>query len=170
MVVERGSLGSAGLDYFAVASAGGFGQVDEGVHCSPIQTRSRGNIMSFIQKVWTLVSSNMNSIPSPGGKLARPGRPRARAARLSATSTLKVVSPMRTVGPAGGSAVGETTGPVAVFDGVSAGFPVAGGVAELPELPQARVTPTRKKTTTCCHRLPLNRLASIAWNVCRSRR
>ena len=87
-----------------------------------IHTKSRANLIPFIQKADALPLSKTKSMPVWGARESRPERPRVRRAGVWATSASKTASPMVTTGPVGtgvavdASGVGAE-GAVAVADG-----------------------------------------------------
>jgi hypothetical protein len=112
-----------------VAGWGTSGVMSTTVQSEPIQTKSSGKRMSFIQKAVVLPDSNMNSIPVLGGSLSRLDNPLVRLSGVSAISAAKATSPMvtrgvRVWGPGAGVLVragrGDAVG-VAAGEGVDMG-------------------------------------------------
>ena len=91
---------------------------------APIQTKSSGKRMPFIQKEVVCPSGNTNSMPLWGARLSRSPKPLPRSSGVSATSASNATPPMITAGlAADGAAVGVG---VCVF--VCIGVDVAVGV------------------------------------------
>ena len=91
-----------------------------------IHTKSRANLIPFIQKADALPLSKTKSMPVWGARESRPERPRVRRAGVWATSASKAASPMVTTGPVGtGVAVGASGVGAEALVGVADG-PVCG--------------------------------------------
>ena len=126
----NGELGDSGLGTSSVMSTT--------VQSAPTHTKSRGNCISFIQKLDAWPLSKMKSIPVSEGRLGLPDRPLVRRGDVLAISALKRTPPIVTAGPSvwsGGGAmvVGtETVGDVAVASAVGVGAWTDVGVAVLP--------------------------------------
>ena len=95
---------------------------------APIQTKSSGKRMPFIQKEVVCPSGNTNSMPLWGARLSRSPKPLPRSSGVSATSASNATPPMITAGLVdGGAAVGVGVG-VCVDVGVDVGVCVGIGV------------------------------------------
>ncbi len=95
---------------------------------APIQTKSSGKRMPFIQKEVVCPSGNTNSIPLWGDRLSRSPKPLPRSSGVSATSAPNATPPMITAGLViDGAAVGVGVG-VVVGAGVGVDMRVGIGV------------------------------------------
>ena len=91
---------------------------------APIQTKSSGKRMPFIQKEVVCPSGNTNSMPLWGARLSRSPKPLPRSSGVSATSASNATPPMITAGLVDdGAAVGVGAG-VCVDVGVDVGVGV----------------------------------------------
>ena len=101
---------------------------------APIQTKSSGKRMPFIQKEVVRPSGNTNSIPLLGARLSRSPKPLPRSSGVSATSASNATPPMMTAGLVDdGAAVGVGAGVcvgvgVDMRAGVGDGADVGGGL------------------------------------------
>ena len=78
---------------------------------APIQTKSSGKRMPFIQKEVVCPSGNTNNMPLWGARLSRSPKPLPRSSGVSATSASNATPPMITAGlAADGAAVGVGVG------------------------------------------------------------
>ena len=108
------------------------------VQSAPTHMKSRGNCISFIQKLDAWPLSKMKSIPVSERRLGLPDRPLVRRGDVLAISALKRTPPIVTAGPSvwsgGGAMVFETeaVGGVAVASAVEVGAWTDVGVAVLP--------------------------------------
>ena len=95
---------------------------------APIQTKSSGKRIPFIQKEVVCPSGNTNSMPLWGARLSRSPKPLPRSSGVSATSASNATPPMITAGlAADGAAVGVCVG-VFVCVGVDVGVSIGVGV------------------------------------------
>ena len=103
---------------------------------APIQTKSSGKRIPFIQKEVVCPSGNTNSMPLWGARLSRSPKPLPRSSGVSATSASNATPPMITAGlAADGAAVGVGAGvcvdagvDVGVYVGIGVGADVGGGL------------------------------------------
>ena len=97
---------------------------------APIQTKSSGKRIPFIQKEVVRPSGNTNSIPLWGARLSRSPKPLPRSSGVSATSASNATPPMITAGLVdGGAAVGVgVCVDVGVDVGVDAGVDTRVGI------------------------------------------
>ena len=108
-----------GLVSESEAGGGTFTVVPATVQSAPIHTKSKANLMPFIQKEDTTPLSNTKSMPVPGPNSSRSESPFARSAGVWAISAPNVRAPIVTIGPVK-TGVGEG-------DGVTAGALVGTG-------------------------------------------